>query len=41
MFGCYSDVMVETGVRVRDVIILENPSVVKTKLKYKQVTFYL
>ena len=38
MFGSYSDKMIEYGVRVDDMIILENPTVVKTKLKYKQVT---
>ena len=38
MFGSYSDKMIEFGVRVDDMIILENPTVVRTKLKFKQVT---
>lgn len=37
MFGEYSDQMVDRALVPGDKIILYNPSVVRTKLKYKQV----
>ena len=37
MFGDYSNNLVSMGVKTGDMVIIENPRVVKTKLKYKQV----
>ena len=36
-FGDYSDQLVSTGVQVGDHVIIINPRVLRTKLKYKQV----
>ena len=36
-FGDYSDQLVSTGVQVGDHVIIINPRVIRTKLKYKQV----
>ena len=39
MFGDYSDNLVRMGVKTGDMVIIRNPRVVRTKLKYKQVRF--